>query len=86
MHTLLAQAAAQIPEGIDPMLGWIFALVFGSMTSALGLMWRQAVAESKRKDELIDRLLLQVGRAAEATDRTVSFAEQQDRDRRGGQR
>ena len=72
---LLQVQQAVIPEGIDPMLGWLVALIFSTLTSAIAVMWRQSVVESKRKDELIDRLLAQIGRAAEATDRTLSLVE-----------
>jgi hypothetical protein len=79
---LLAQIPPPPGGSIDPFIGWLLALVLGGFTAALGVMWRQAVAESNRKDELIDRLLNQVGRAAEATDRSVSLAEKRDRERR----
>lgn len=79
--------ALQVPpiptEGIDPFAGWLVALVFAALTTALAAMWRQSVAESKRKDELIDRLLGQMGRAVEATDRSVTLAERRARERRG---
>jgi hypothetical protein len=50
---------AQIPPppagSIDPFIGWLLALVLGGFTAALGVMWKQSVAESKRKDQIIDR-------------------------------
>jgi membrane protein implicated in regulation of membrane protease activity len=73
--------AAQTVEqgGLDPGLVALAGTMLSALTTAIAVLWRQSVAESRRKDELIDRLLEQVGRTAEATDRAVSHAE---RDRR----
>ena len=65
---------------IDP--AWAIGMLMstiGALVSALVVMWRQSQMENKRKDELIDRLLRQVGRAADVTDRTVSLAEKRQR-------
>lgn len=61
---------------IDPT--WVIGMLMsaiGALVSGIVVMWRQSLAENKRKDELIDRLLRQAGRAADVTDRTVSLAE-----------
>jgi hypothetical protein len=66
--------------------GTIVPLLLGtisSLTVAIGVLWRQSVAESRRKDELIDRLLKQLGRTTDATERVVSVAER--RRERGSQ-
>jgi hypothetical protein len=45
----------------------------GTMATALGILWRQSVSESKRKDALIDLLLEQVSRNADATEKVVDL-------------
>lgn len=68
------------PTGsIDPFIGWIVATAFGTLTTAIGIMWRQSVAESKRKDELIDKLLRAGLENADANERSVSLLEQERR-------
>jgi hypothetical protein len=83
MHVLLLQAA---PPAID--LPWLIAAmttVIGSLSAAIGVLYRSQVrtleTESKRKDELIDRLTTQIERMAEVQDRSVSFVEREHRRR-----
>lgn len=72
------------PPGVDPLFGWLFGVLMTTLTTAIGFLWRQSVAESKRKDALIDRLLDQIGKTASATDRTVTLAERRaNREERG---
>lgn len=66
---------------MDP--SWIIATLLGAISAlacAIGVMYRAQVAESKRKDALIDRLLRQADRAVETTGRTVSLAEKRQRE------
>ena len=65
---------------IDP--AWVIGALIsalGAMSTVVLAMWRYFVAEGKRKDELIDRLLRQTARTAEVTDRVVSTAETRER-------
>lgn len=73
--------AAQGEMGID--LPWIVAgltTVIGSLATAVGITYRGQIKalenESRRKDELIDKLVRQIGRTADVQDRTVSLVEQ----------
>lgn len=62
---------------IDP--NWVILTllgVIGTLASVIAFMYR---TESKRKDELITRLLRQANRTADVTDRTVTLAEKQQR-------
>lgn len=63
------------PGSIDPFVGWLLALVLGGFTAALSKMYLDSRAESKRKDEMIDRLL------ADLTPRVSRAEERQDRGR-----
>lgn len=47
-------------------------------------MWRKTEAESKRKDELIDRLLKATVKATDVTEKSVDHAEKRERSRRAG--
>jgi hypothetical protein len=68
------------PTGsIDPFIGWIVGLVWVALTGAIGMLWRQSVAESKRKDELIDRLLNAELTNAKANEQSVSLLAQERR-------
>ena len=68
------------PTGsIDPFIGWVIALLFGTLTTAIGILWRQAVAESKRKDDLIDRKDAQIERLVERL-ATVATAQETSND------
>jgi hypothetical protein len=81
MTLLLLQTPLPPAGAVDPFVGWIVALLFGGLTSAIGILWRQSVAESKRKDELIDRLLKAGLENANANARSVSLLEQEKRSR-----
>lgn len=77
MRFLLLQVAAGGVPNIDP--NWVILTllgVIGTLASVIAFMYR---AESKRKDELITRLLRQANRTADVTDRTVTLAEKQMR-------
>lgn len=65
--------------GIDPLVVTLAGAVLTSLTMAIGVLWRQSVAESKRKDELIDRLLSATEKAAAATEKSVEHAERRER-------
>jgi hypothetical protein len=80
---LLLQVA---PAAID--LPWLIAgmaTLIGSLSAAVGVTYRGQVrtleTESKRKDELIDRLTAQIERMADVQDRSVSFVEREHRRR-----
>jgi len=80
MELTFVQLQSLPPAGsIDPFIGWVVAAVFSTMTTALGIMWRQSVAESKRKDDLIDKLLQAGFDNADANKRSVSLLEQERR-------
>lgn len=79
MLIFLLQVPPPQSDAVDPFVGWVVAVLFGSLTAAISMMWRQAVAESKRKDELIDRLLRAGLENAETNRRSVSLL---DDDRR----
>lgn len=71
------------PAGsIDPFVGWLVALVLGLLTSALGKLYLDSRAESKRKDELIDRLLRAGLKNADTSERSVSLLEEEKWTRR----
>lgn len=62
----------------------MIALASGIVTSlvtAVGITYRGQIkaleSESRRKDELIDKLVRQIGRTADVQDRTVSLVERQ---------
>lgn len=73
--------AAQEGSGID--LPWVVAgltTIIGSLATAVGITYRGQIKalenESKRKDELIDRLVRQIGRTADVQDRAITVVEQ----------
>lgn len=77
MSFLLLQLATDGVR-IDP--SWVIITLLGtigSLATAVTVLWRQSVAEGKRKDELIDRLVRQIGRTADVQDRTVSLVEKE---------
>jgi hypothetical protein len=81
MSLLLLQVPPP-PPGVDPLTGWLIAVVFGAFTTAIGVLWRQAVAESKRKDELIDRLLEAEHQNADTNQKSVSLLTEERRRQR----
>lgn len=83
MHTLLLQVVAADGFRIDNgVLITILGAIGTAGLTAIAALWRQSVAEGKRKDQLIDRLLDQVGRTTNVQDRTVSLVEEDRRTRR----
>lgn len=88
MHLFLAvQAGIDTGFRIDP--AWVIAALttaIGTLSTVVGILYRGQVkaleTESRRKDELIDELILQIGRTADVQDRTVSVVEQRERARR----
>jgi hypothetical protein len=71
---------------IDP--SWVIAgltTTVGTLSTVVGILYRGQVkaleTESRRKDELIDELVKQIGRTADVQDRTVSVVEQRERRR-----
>ena len=77
MSLLLFQGVPVPPVGIDPFV-W---LVWIAVTGAIGKLYWDSRQESKRKDELIDRLLKAGLENAEANQRSVSLHEQDRRER-----
>jgi hypothetical protein len=61
-------------------------LPYTRLSGQIGILYRGQVkaleTESRRKDELIDELVKQIGRTADVQDRTVSVVEQRERGRR----
>lgn len=79
---LLQAAIAPAQDGIRIEPAWIITAVSSIITAlvtALGVTYRGQVqvltSENKRKDDLVDRLIAQIGRAADAQDRTVTLIE-----------
>jgi hypothetical protein len=64
----------------------VIMAVLMAVTGGFGMMWRQAVAESKRKDQLIDKLTEQVMRTADGNiriaDAQMQMVTLHERDRR----
>lgn len=84
---LALQATADPTFHIEP--AWVIATLMttlGSLSTVIGILYRGQVkaleTESRRKDELIDELVKQIGRTADVQDRTVSVVEQRERGRR----
>jgi hypothetical protein len=80
LAALLFQITPATGVNIDP--NWVIGLLLGAISvlaGVIGFLYRVQVAESKRKDELIDRLLRQANRTVDVTDRTVSLAEKRQR-------
>jgi hypothetical protein len=84
---LALQATADPSFRIEP--AWVIAgltTTIGTLSTVIGILYRGQVkaleTESRRKDELIDELVSQIGRAADVQDRTVSVVEQRERGRR----
>lgn len=71
-----------MPSGVDPLVYWLAGVMITALVSAVVALWRLSVAEGKRKDQLIDELIVQIGRTADVQDRTVSVVEQRERGRR----
>lgn len=69
------QVPSPAPAGIDPFV-W---LVWLAVTGAIGKLYWDSRADSKRKDELIDRLLRAGLENAEANKRSVSLLEEERR-------
>jgi hypothetical protein len=72
--------------GSESYLPWLIAgvtTVIGSLATAVGITYRGQIkaleTESRRKDELIDELVKQIGRTADVQDRTVSVVERRER-------
>lgn len=82
MYLLLLQVTADGFRIEPSVLVAILSAIGTSLTVAIAALWRQSVAEGKRKDQLIDRLLDQVGRTTNVQDRTVSLVEDDRRTRR----
>jgi hypothetical protein len=83
---LALQTAADPAFRIDP--AWVIAgltTTIGTLSTVVGILYRGQVkaleTESRRKDELIDELVKQIGRTADVQDRTVSVVEQRERRR-----
>lgn len=72
---LFSAVQAVPPVGIDPFV-W---LVWLAVTGAIGKLYWDSRAESKRKDELIDRLLKAGLENAEANKLSVSLLEEEKR-------
>jgi hypothetical protein len=53
------------PSAVDTIVKTLITVI----AAAFGVMWRQAVAESKRKDQLIDKLTDQLIRTADGSTR-----------------
>lgn len=62
---------------MDPFVVSLGGAVLTALVGAVTALWRQSVNESRRKDELIDRLLDQANRSAEVGERTVSLVEKE---------
>lgn len=75
------------PPGVDPLAGWIIATLLAGLSTIFFLWQRQTAAESKRKDEQIDkkdaliaRMLEAEHKNADANKRSISLlAEERDR-------
>lgn len=83
---LALQVVADSNFRIDP--AWVIAgltTTIGTLSTVVGILYRGQVkaleTESRRKDELIDELVKQIGRTADVQDRTVSVVEQRERRR-----
>ncbi len=70
------------PPGVDPLIGWIIATLLGGLSTVFFLWQRQTAAESKRKDELIDRLLNAEFTNARANEKSVSLLDEERRRQR----
>lgn len=68
------------PPGTDPLVGWILSILLTALTGAIGKLYWDSRQESKRKDELIDRLLKAGLENADANRRSVSLLEQERRE------
>lgn len=77
MAPLLQSAAG----GLDPTLVGIAGSVLTALLAAIAALWRQSVAESRRKDDLIDRLLKAGFDNAQANQRSVALLEEERRHR-----
>lgn len=94
MHGLLLQVVSGEGFRVDP--AWIVAVATGllsTLTGTIAVLYRGQIAalreridwleeEGKRKDERTDRLIQQVGRAADASERSVALAERERGTRR----
>jgi len=69
----LIQAVPAPPGGVDPFV-W---LVWLGVTGAIGKLYWDSRSESKRKDEMIDRLLKAGLENADANKRSVSLYEKE---------
>lgn len=91
MHFLLVQVVTEAGFKLDP--AWVIAAAGTVLSTLLGTIsylyrgqigaLRERIAwleeEGQRKDERCDRLIDQVGRAANAAERSVSLVEKQQR-------
>lgn len=87
MLYLLIQAGA--PAGVTLDLPWLIAgvsTIIGSLAATVGVVYRGQIAalkatndllqaEGKRKDELINELIVQLGRTTDVQERTVGVVE-----------
>lgn len=64
---------------MDPLVVTLAGAVLTALTTAVGVLWRQSVAEGRRKDELIDRLIEKIDTLAGVQDRGLDVVERQHR-------
>lgn len=86
---LLLQAGVTAQEGVRIDLPWLLtgiATVITSLVTAVGITYRGQIKaltdENKRKDQLIDKLIVQVRRTADVQDRTLTVVEERGRAQR----
>lgn len=76
MPHILLQIQPPPPGSIDPLAGWALFSLLTLLIAAVGKLYWDARNESKRKDQIIDRLLNAELRNANANRQSVSLLEE----------